>query len=278
MSGKQAKREKRRAKEAARQAARRRQQRETIATVIVIAIVVAIGGVLIWVSVEEPQPAAEPASEEPTETAAAPCEPEPPPETAGQPKRPLPGGPAQVLQPGADYRTVVETSCGTVVADLYEDRAPQAVNSFVFLAQQGFFDGLEVFRNAPSIFALQTGAGDNQNTWDVGYTFPDELAAAQEEGYPPGSLALANSGPNTNGSQFFFVYGHSSLPPQYVKFGQAVEGLEVLQRIGAIPVEGETPTREVYLESVTIQSGPPAPAGGPTEPGPGRPATESSGG
>ncbi|MDP8968961.1 MAG: peptidylprolyl isomerase [Actinomycetota bacterium] len=256
MSGKQAKREQRRAKEAAREAARRKQRQQTTATLVVIGIIVAIGGVLIWVSLEDPQPAAqELPSEEPTDLAAAPCEPAAPPEAAGQPKQRFPGGPAQVLQAGSDYRATIDTSCGTVVVDLYEDRAPQAVNSFVFLAQQGFFDGLEIFRNAPSIFALQTGAGDNQSTWDVGYTFPDELAAAQQEGYEAGSLAMANSGPNTNGSQFFFVYGQSSLPPQYVKFGQTVEGVEVLEAIGAIPVDGETPTRKVHLESVTVRTG-----------------------
>ena len=136
--------------------------------------------------------------------------------------------------------------------DLYEDRAPTTVNNFVALAAVGFYDGLQIFRNAPSIFALQTGSATNEASFQIGYTFGDELEAAQEEGYTAGSLAMANSGPNTNGSQFFFTYGDSSLEANYTKFGQVTEGLDVLERIGEIPVDGEAPTERIFLESVEI--------------------------
>jgi cyclophilin family peptidyl-prolyl cis-trans isomerase len=178
------------------------------------------------------------------------------------PGPPLPkptfAAPEQVLDPAQDYRAVIETNCGRMVFELFEDDAPETVNSFVFLSQQGFFDGLEIFRNASSISALQTGAGDNTNTWDLGYTIPDEFARAEAEGgYAPGALAMAKStAPDSGGSQFFMVYGETSLPPEYTLFGQITEGLEVLTSIGAIPTQdqtSETPSQTVVLESVTIE-------------------------
>ncbi|MEX0658533.1 MAG: peptidylprolyl isomerase, partial [Egibacteraceae bacterium] len=181
------------------------------------------------------------------------CEPAPPPPGAGE-EKPTFDEPAQVLEDGVDYRAVITTSCGEVVIDLLEERAPETVNNFVFLAQEGFFDGLEIFRNATSISALQTGAGNNDAGWQVGYTLSDELEAAEEEGYPPGSVAMANSGPDSAGSQFFFVYGEFGLEPSFAKFGQTVEGLDVLRSIGAIEAEGETPLKDVYMESVTIET------------------------
>lgn len=262
MAGKQHKKERKAEREAQRRAAAKAERQRNIMTAIVVLVVIGLGGVLVWLSFEDEQQLAdaeeENAEEEDGEEGeegvnAEPCEPAPPPEAAGE-EKPTFDEPEQVLEEGVDYRAVVATSCGQVVIDLDEERTPEAVNSFVFLAQQGFFDGLEIFRNATSISALQTGAGDNANTWRVGYTLPDELGSAEEEGYPAGSVAMANSGPDTAGSQFFFVYDDSDLEPLYTKFGQAVEGLEVLRSIGAIEVEGETPTQTVYLESVTIET------------------------
>lgn len=261
MSGKQNKRELKRRKQEQRAAAAKAERQRTIFTLIVIAVVVAIGAVLVAVSLDDGTPSAAGSTAETPMTdpgdgggtvAAEACEPAPAPAGADAEKPTFEMAPADVLQEGTDYRAVVETSCGTVVVDLLEDGAPQAVGNFVFLAREGFYDGLRIFRNAPSIFALQTGAGGDEASWQIGYTFEDELSVAEEEGYTPGSVAMANSGPDTNGSQFFFVYGPSPLPPDYTKFGQVVEGLDVLESIGAIPVEGETPTREVYMESVSI--------------------------
>ena len=296
MAGKQHKREAKRQKEAVRQAARRAERQRTVFTIIVILVVMALGGVLVYLSIDRPvdvadQPTATPTAPTGAPTPPADVVPEDPagapgipldsgeaavvgdapvacggeePENAGDNRPRYPGGPAQVVQVGVDYRAVIETSCGRVVIDLYEDGAPKTVNSFVFLAQQGFFDGLEIFRNATSIGALQTGSGTNQATWGIGYALPDELAAAEEEAYTPGSVAMANSGPNSGGSQFFFVYNESfALPPSYAKFGMVVEGLDVLQQIGAIAAggdSGETPSERVYMESVTIETG-----AGPTE-------------
>lgn len=270
MGGKQHKKERKAEREAQRRAAAKAERRRNLMTFIVVLIVVGLGGVLVWLSLagegddetladqelqdlmdelEEGQDGED--DEEPVADA-DPCDPAPPPETTGQDK-PTFAQPEQVLEEGVDYRAVIETSCGRVVVELDEERAPEAVNSFVFLAQQDFFDGLEIFRNAPSISILQTGSGTNDATWQIGYQLPDELAAAEEDGYPAGAVSMANSGPDTSGSQFFLSYGDSSLPPDYTKFGDTVEGLDVLRSIGAIEVEGEAPVEQVYLESVTIE-------------------------
>jgi len=259
---------------AERDAARRKQRQQTLFTVIVVAIIVGIGGVLVAVSMDRPSedladnPTEFPtdlptdgASEAPDDRPVA-CGAEAP-ETAGSPKGTFPE-PEQVLEEGTDYSAVFRTSCGRVRVDLFEEEAPETVNSFVFLAQQGFFDGLEIFRNATSIGALQSGSGTNDASWDVGYTIPDELGKAEEDGYPLGALAMANAGPDTAGSQFFFVYNELfdeafADNRAYTVFGVAdAKGQEILAQIGAIPTaeEGgapsETPTEITYIESVKI--------------------------
>lgn len=185
--------------------------------------------------------------------------------TAGRtPNAPPPA--EEVLEEGVDYAAVIETSCGTLQVDLAEDRAPQTVAAFVDLARQGFYDGLEIFRNATSIGALQTGSGNNTAAYDAGFQLPDELGYAQEDGYPPGAVAMANSGPDTSSTQFFFVYNDAfdeafADNRAYTRFGTVTEGLDVLADIGAIetmapPEEqsqlSETPSEMVYMESVEI--------------------------
>jgi peptidyl-prolyl cis-trans isomerase B (cyclophilin B) len=272
MSGKRHKREIKAQKRAAREAARRKERQRTIATGVILAVIVALGGVLIWLSLDDPadddlladleeqleadeldDPAEEEAEGAGAEERPVACGAEEP-AGAGEEKPTYPDGPQDVIEPDGAYRAVIATSCGEVVVELDAERTPETVNSFVFLAEEGFYDGLEIFRNEPSIGVLQTGAGNNDAGWDVGYTIPDELEAAEEDGYPPGSVAMANRGPETAGSQFFFVYSDDfGLDPDYARFGTVVEGLDVLEEIGAIPVEGDTPQEGAYLESVTIE-------------------------
>lgn len=286
MSGKQSKRERKLEREAAREAARKRERQRTIFTGIVIAIVVLIGGVLVAISIDDSDDLADVGDEPsptPTPTASGPTAEERPVACGGQEppnvgvERPTFEAPDEVLEEDVDYHAVVETTCGRVVLDLGEDTAPEAVNSFAFLAQQGFFDGLEIFRNAQGIGALQTGSGTDDAGFQIGYQLTDELETAQSEGYPPGSVAMANSGENTAGSQFFFVYNESfdtavssgSLQPVYTNFATVIEGLDVLRRIGEIPVggaRGETPQERVYLTTVSVggpeivEEAPPTPA------------------
>jgi len=281
VSAKQHKREVKRQRDAAREAVRRKERQRTIQTAIVVAIAVALGGVIIFLSLEDPEQVADPsatasellsdpATEVPSEGASAeadpavePCTPAPPPTDVAE-KQTYPDGPAPgQLAAGTAHEAVIETTCGRMVYKLLEDDAPEAVNSFIFLAREGFFDGLEIFRNEPGISIVQTGAGDNSNTFDIGYTLPDEFGRAETLGYTTGSLAMAKTPePNTAGSQFFMVYGPSDLPPQYTLFGQLVEGEQVLQSIGAIPnAEGDAPSTPAYITSVTIETYPEEPPG-----------------
>lgn len=260
---------------AEREALRRKQRQQTLFTVIVIAIIVGIGGVLVAVTVnqendlaanpsENPSAGASDASEAPDDRPVA-CGAEAP-KSAGAPK-PTFEEPEQILEDGTDYGAVIATSCGKITVDLDEERSPETVNSFIFLAQEGFFDGLEIFRNATSIGALQTGSGTNEASYDVGYTIKDELESAEADGYPPGTLAMANAGPDTAGSQFFFVYNDSfdeafADNRAYSVFGTAdAKGVKVLEEIGAIPVVSpdgsdpngaEKPTEITYINSVKI--------------------------
>ncbi len=273
MSGKQAKRELRRQRDAAREQARRKHRQQTMFTGIVILIIVAIGGFIIYASARPPAPLAAGASEASASEGASviPVTERPVacggelPRGAGR-RKPTFAEPKQITRTGNDYRAVIATSCGTIIVDLLEREAPETVNSFVFLAQEGFFDGLAMFRNASTIGALQTGAGTNEAAFDIGYTIPDELDAAKDDGYPPGTLAMANAGPDTAGSQFFIVYNDQfKLPPEYAVFARTnAKGRRVLSRIGRIPTLGpeaqpgdpaaEAPARVAWIESVEIMT------------------------
>src|SRR6478752_412283 len=113
----------------------------------------------------------------------------------------------------------IATSAGDLAAELDADAAPCTVNSFVSLAQQGYFDGTSCHRLATAgILVLQCGDPTGSGSGGPGYSFPDELSG--DETYPAGTLAMANAGPDTNGSQFFVVYGDTQLPPSYTVFGQ----------------------------------------------------------
>jgi cyclophilin family peptidyl-prolyl cis-trans isomerase len=146
--------------------------------------------------------------------------------------------------------------------ELEAKRAPQTVNSFVFLARQGYFDGQYFHRLDTSIDVVQGGDPTGTGTGGPGYAIPDELKG--DESYTPGTLAMANGGPNTGGSQFFLITGPAGTNldgnPNYTIFGRVIEGLGVAKRIQALPIvdpsgdiSGQRPTMAVYLESVTIR-------------------------
>jgi peptidylprolyl isomerase/peptidyl-prolyl cis-trans isomerase B (cyclophilin B) len=125
------------------------------------------------------------------------------------------------------------------------------VNSFVFLARYHYYDGVIFHRIIPG-FVLQGGDPTGTGTGGPGYKFEDELPAPGR--YQVGSLAMANAGPNTNGSQFFIISGPDGvrLPPQYALFGAVVSGGDVVTKINALGTRSGKPTEEVVIESVTI--------------------------
>ncbi len=179
-------------------------------------------------------------------------------EPAGNPDRKsYDSPPPMTIDANKTYRATMKTSCGTIVIALDAKAAPKTVNNFVFLSRERFYDGLTFHRVVPG-FVIQGGDPKGDGTGGPGYEFPDELP---DDGYPPGSVAMANSGPNTNGSQFFIVTGDASnLPNAYSRFGEVVQGLDVARRIeglanpNADPSDprAQEPTQKVYIDSVTI--------------------------
>jgi peptidyl-prolyl cis-trans isomerase B (cyclophilin B) len=153
---------------------------------------------------------------------------------------------------------VLHTSCGAVTIALDADAAPATVNSFVFLAEQGYFDGTASHRVYPG-FMIQAGDPTATGRGNPGYFLPDELPGAGFI-YERGIVAMANAGPNSGGSQFFMMLADTPLPPAYSVFGQVIDGLDVLDRIAGVPLtarganpEVSSPLESVFIERVEIQ-------------------------
>jgi len=165
------------------------------------------------------------------------------------------GLPPAKATPGAKTATVV-TNRGTIVMQL-NAAAPCTGNSFAFLASKNYFDGTKCHRllNAPGFTALQCGDPSATGSGGPGYAFADENLTGAT--YPRGTLAMANAGAGTNGSQFFFVFKDSQFSPNYTPFGKVVSGLDVLDAIAAEGTDnGQSdgaPKKTVTLSSVRIQ-------------------------
>lgn len=153
----------------------------------------------------------------------------------------------------------ITTSAGELNATLNGDTTPCTVGSFVSLAEQGFYDDTPCPRitTDPGFQLLQCGDPTGTTAGGPGYTFADELTGA--ETYPAGTLAMANSGPNTNGSQFFMVYGDTGLSPDYTVFGTVdAEDLAVIEQVaaagddGSNPAGGGAPNTPIDIVSVTV--------------------------
>jgi len=157
------------------------------------------------------------------------------------------------IVPSKRYVAIFETSKGAITAELFGAEAPTTVNNFVFLARQGFYDGLTFHRIIPG-FVIQGGDPRGTGEGDPGYAFEDELD--NDLRYELGTLAMANAGPNTNGSQFFIVCGArgEQLPKKYTIFGRATDGMEVVHAIASVPTDRSSrPTTPVTMNSVTIE-------------------------
>ena len=144
------------------------------------------------------------------------------------------------------------TSKGTMTIALDPVAAPRTVNNFVFLARYHYFDGVAFHRIIPG-FVIQGGDPEGTGRGGPGYRFADELPKPGR--YEVGSLAMANAGPDTNGSQFFIISGPDGvrLPPQYSLFGKVVGGLDVVASLDAVGSPGAgTPKERVTIDSVTI--------------------------
>ena len=189
-------------------------------------------------------------------------------EKASKPVNPPRSG--RVPTTPATVRATVVTNDGAIGLELDNAQAPCTVNNFVSLAQQRFFDDTPCHRltTSASISVLQCGDPTGEGTGGPGYRFPNEYPTNQFRltdpalqtpvRYPRGTLAMANSGPGTNGSQFFVVYADSALPPSYTVFGTVDEtGLAVVDKIAAAGVQAGAddgkPTANVTVESVRLE-------------------------
>jgi cyclophilin family peptidyl-prolyl cis-trans isomerase len=168
--------------------------------------------------------------------------------------------PDMQLKPGVRYEAVIDTTEGQFKIELLGEQAPKTVNNFVALARDGYFDGI-VFHRIIREFMVQTGDPTGTGMGGPGYRFEDELPPALD--YESGVVAMANAGPNTNGSQFFVCTGeqskHLNNQPNYTVFGRVNEGMDTVLAIAATPVgmsnsgERSHPTKEVKMNSVQVE-------------------------
>ena len=167
--------------------------------------------------------------------------------------------PPMTIDTARTYTATITTNRGDMTAELFAVDAPNTVNNFVFLAGEGFYDGV-TFHRIIKDFMVQTGDPTGTGSGGPGYRFADEPV---NRSYTKGILAMANAGRNTNGSQFFIVHGSDAgLPPAYTIFGQVSGGLQVLDEIANTPVtaaanrEVSKPTERVFIERVQINGTP----------------------
>jgi peptidyl-prolyl cis-trans isomerase B (cyclophilin B) len=163
--------------------------------------------------------------------------------------------PEQYEQP---FAATLVTNRGNITVEMAAAEAPCTTNSFRHLATEGYFDGGACHRLTTSnIFVLQCGDPTGSGSGGPGYQFPEEnLPEDAENNYPAGTVAMANAGPGTNGSQFFLVYDDTTLPPDYTIFGTVTEGLDVVQDVADAGVAGGggdgQPEQKVTIENVRI--------------------------
>lgn len=150
-----------------------------------------------------------------------------------------------VAKAGKSYTAIIKTSAGDITVELSKD-TPITTNNFVFLAQEGFYSGVIFHRVIPG-FMIQGGDPTGTGMGGPGYKFADEKFTGE---YKRGTIAMANSGPNTNGSQFFIMHADYPLPPNYVIFGMTTSGLDVVDKIAS----GKTGPSDRPAEPVSIQS------------------------
>lgn len=164
--------------------------------------------------------------------------------------------PQQVLQDGVNYTAKIKTNMGDIEIDLLEKETPIAVNNFIFLAKENFFNGI-IFHRVVKGFVIQGGDPTGTGTGGPGYTFQDEV---NKRKYTKYSVGMANSGPNSNGSQFFIVTGtiqegnlEALNSGQYTLFGEVKNGKDIVDAIEKVSVDSnDKPNNPVIIQSVEI--------------------------
>ncbi len=163
--------------------------------------------------------------------------------------------PPQILDQKKKYTALLTTSKGKITVELFAKETPKTVNNFVFLAKEGFYTNT-IFHRIVKGFMIQGGDPKGDGTGGPGYKFEDEKITRD---YKRGIVAMANSGPNTNGSQFFIMHKDYELPKQYVIFGRVIEGMDTVDKIAEVPTvdngsrEESKPTEKIFIESILIE-------------------------
>ena len=162
--------------------------------------------------------------------------------------------PEMLIDTSKSYTAVIETSVGSMSVEFYTDTAPNTVNNFIFLARDGYYDNV-IFHRVISGFMIQGGDPSGTGHGDMGtypgYKFSDELDNPIP--YERGILAMANAGPNTNGSQFFVMHQDYPLPYQYSIFGKVTEGFEVIDKIAATQTDAsDRPVEDITIIKISI--------------------------
>ena len=161
--------------------------------------------------------------------------------------------PEMSIDAARKYSATIETSAGQMTAELFAAEAPQTVNNFVFLARERFYDGVIFHRVIPG-FMIQGGDPTGSGRGGPGYRFNDEPVSRK---YSRGILAMANAGPNTNGSQFFVMHADYNLPPNYTIFGRLTSGEDVLDKIATAPTGAQDrPIEPAMINGIEITEAP----------------------
>lgn len=158
--------------------------------------------------------------------------------------------PEMTVDPSKKYVATIETNQGTMTAELYVEDAPMTVNNFVFLANDGFYDGT-IFHRVIQGFMIQGGDPTGTGSGGPGYKFNNEPV---KRPYNRGILAMANAGRNTNGSQFFIMHADYPLPPDYTIFGKLTGGDDVLEKIATTKTGAQDrPKEEQKMLKVSVE-------------------------
>jgi cyclophilin family peptidyl-prolyl cis-trans isomerase len=181
------------------------------------------------------------------------------PSASATPERTFTSPPPMQIDPKKQYTATIQTQYGNIVIQLLPQQAPTTVNNFVFLACHKFYDGLTFHRIVPG-FVIQGGDPQGNGAGGPGYQFKDELPSSSSV-YTAGAVAMANSGPNTNGSQFFICVADDTkqLQPQYSYFGKVTQGMDVVQNLTKVQLttgpdmQQSKPITPVVMQHVTIQ-------------------------
>jgi len=163
--------------------------------------------------------------------------------------------PFPLINSKKQYTALLDTTEGKIKIQLFSDKTPITVSNFVFLSKKAFYNKT-IFHRVIKGFMIQGGDPKGDGTGGPGYRFDDEPFTGE---YTKGTIAMANAGPNTNGSQFFIMHSDYPLPKNYVIFGKVIEGIDVVDRIATAPVklsslgENSVPLNPVVINSITIE-------------------------